>query len=52
LAAPNQLRDSAVVGFGIAGNRAKRLRLFANVDTEISGPMTSWSGNVGINKTW
>jgi outer membrane autotransporter protein len=52
LAAPNQLRDSAVVGFSIAGNRSKGLRVFANVDAEISGPMTGWSGNVGINKIW
>jgi autotransporter-associated beta strand protein len=52
LSAPDQLRNSAVVGVGIAGNRAKRLRFFANVDAEISGPLTNVTANVGVNKSW
>ena len=51
VAAPDQLRNSAVIGFSIAGN-ARRLRLFANVDAEISGPATGWSGSVGLNRSW
>jgi outer membrane autotransporter protein len=52
LSAPDQLRNSAVLGFSIAGNRAKRLRFFANVDAEISGPMTNVTANVGVNRSW
>jgi hypothetical protein len=46
------LRDSAVVGFGLAGNRTRHLRIFLNFDGEISGPMNSWNGNVGVTKSW
>jgi DNA-directed RNA polymerase specialized sigma24 family protein len=51
VAAPDQLRNSAVLGFSIAGNTG-RLRLFANIDTEISGPTTGWSGSIGLNRSW
>jgi autotransporter-associated beta strand protein len=52
VAAPNQLRDSAVVGFGFAGNRTKHLRIFVNFDGEVSGPLNSWNGNVGVTRSW
>jgi hypothetical protein len=52
LAAPNQLRDSAVMGFSIAGRPGKGFRFFAGFDTEVSGPLTSWSSNVGVNRSW
>jgi uncharacterized protein with beta-barrel porin domain len=51
VAAPDQLRNSAVVGFSLAGN-TRRMRVFANVDAEISGPATGWSGSVGLNRSW
>jgi len=46
------LRDSAVVGFCLADNRTGHLRIFVNIDGEISGPMNSWNGNVGVTKSW
>jgi uncharacterized protein with beta-barrel porin domain len=51
VAAPDQLRNSAVIGFSIAGN-TRRLRVIANVDSEISGPTNGWSGSIGLNRSW
>jgi uncharacterized protein YhjY with autotransporter beta-barrel domain len=52
LAAPRQLYDSALAGFTIAGRPSRSLRLFATIDSEISGPLTSWNGNAGVVKSW
>ena len=52
LAAPRQLYDSALTGVTIAGTLRRRLRLFATIDSEISGPLTTWTGNAGLVKSW
>ena len=52
LAAPRQLRDSALAGATVAGGLTRSLRLFATVDSELSGVFTGWSGNIGLIKSW
>jgi uncharacterized protein with beta-barrel porin domain len=52
LAAPRQLRDSALAGATVAGALTRSLRLFATLDSELTGVFTSWSGNIGIVKSW
>jgi autotransporter-associated beta strand protein len=52
LAAPRVLRDSALAGATVAGGLTRTLRLFATVDSEMTGAFTSWTGNVGLVKSW
>jgi outer membrane autotransporter protein len=52
LAAPNQLHDSGVMGFSLLGKPGKGFRFFAGIDAEVSGPATSWSSNIGVNRSW
>jgi uncharacterized protein with beta-barrel porin domain len=52
LAAPRQLRDSALTGGTLSGGLTRSLRVFATVDGEMSGAFTSWSGNIGLVKSW
>ena len=52
LAAPRQQHDSGNAGLTVAGTVARNLRLFATFDSEMSGPLTSWGGNLGIVKSW
>jgi autotransporter-associated beta strand protein len=52
LAAPNQLRDSGVLGFSLLGKPGRGFRFFAGIDAEVSGPATSWSSNIGVNRSW
>jgi len=52
LSAPRQLRDSALAGATVAGGLTRSLRVFATVDSEMTGVFTSWTGNVGLVKSW
>ena len=52
LAAPRQQHDSGLAGLTVAGTVARNLRLFATFDSEMSGPLTTWGGNLGIVKSW
>ena len=52
VALPDQLRSGAIVGAGFAGDARKTLAFFVDVETELGGPVRSWRGNVGVNKTW
>jgi hypothetical protein len=52
LAAPHQLRDSALAGAAVAGGLTRSLRVFATIDGEMTGAFTSWSGNIGLVKSW
>jgi uncharacterized protein with beta-barrel porin domain len=52
LAAPRQLRDSALAGATVAGGLTRSLRVFATLDSEMTGVFTSWSGNIGLVKSW
>jgi hypothetical protein len=52
ISAPDQLRNSTVLGASVAGDWMKGLKLFAHIDTEVSGPVKSLSGNVGIYRSW
>jgi outer membrane autotransporter protein len=52
LAAPRQLYDSALTGVTMAGTVRRSLRLFVTFDSEISGPVNTWTGNAGIVKSW
>jgi hypothetical protein len=52
LAPPRQLYDSPLTGVTVAGKLSRSLRLFATMDSEISGPFTSWTGNAGVVKSW
>jgi hypothetical protein len=46
------LYNGAVLGFGVAGDARKTLTFFADLEAEIGGPVKSWRGNVGVNKSW
>jgi outer membrane autotransporter protein len=52
LAAPRVLRDSALAGATVAGGLTRSLRVFATIDSEMTGAFTSWSGNIGLVKSW
>jgi hypothetical protein len=52
LAAPRQLYDSVLAGVTVAGRVTRSLRLFATIDSEMSGPLTTWTGNAGVVKSW
>jgi autotransporter-associated beta strand protein len=52
VALPDQLYNGAVLGFGFAGDARKTLTFFADLEAEIGGPVKSWRGNVGMNKSW
>jgi outer membrane autotransporter protein len=52
LAAPRQLRDGALAGATVAGGLTRSLRVFATIDSEVTGAFTSWSGNLGLVKSW
>ncbi|HKT79156.1 MAG TPA: autotransporter domain-containing protein, partial [Vicinamibacterales bacterium] len=47
-----QLVNGAVLGAGFVGEMFGSFRFFADVQGEVSGPVKSWTGNVGLNKTW
>jgi outer membrane autotransporter protein len=52
LAAPRQLGNSTLAGATVAGGLTRSLRVFAAVDSEMTRVFTSWSGNVGLVKSW
>jgi outer membrane autotransporter protein len=46
------LRNSAVLGFGIDAEAARQLRLFADFGGEFGGPSHLWSGTIGLTRSW
>lgn len=52
LAAPRQSYKSALARVTFAGRSRGNLRLFATIDSELSGSLTTWTGNAGVVKSW
>jgi outer membrane autotransporter protein len=52
IAPAGQLRDSAVLGASIYSGVWERVRLFADVTSEVGGPVRTIAGSVGIGWKW
>jgi outer membrane autotransporter protein len=52
IAPARRVRNTALIGGTVAGRASAGLRLFAEIDSEIGGPLSSWRGNVGVQKSW
>jgi len=48
----NQLTNGAQLGGSFTGDTRGRLRFFVDFGAEVGGPLSAWSGNFGVNKSW
>lgn len=52
VAAANDQRDRAVLGFSFAADPGAKFRLFVDFGGEVGGPSQIWSGLLGLTRSW
>jgi outer membrane autotransporter protein len=52
LASPARVHNSAVLGASLVGDAFKHIKLFSNVDGDVSGPIKLWTVGVGLRAGW